>query len=620
MQLDPITFEVLRNALGSMCDEGSEMIARLAYAPTISEGHDHSCALLTAEGRLVAHGNRDQAPHIGSFEPSVRVVKDWVGDEFEPGDIYIFNDPYTGGIHCNDVKLIRPIHHEGRLVAFNSSTGHWPDVGGALPGSFNPRAVDCYSEGLRMPPMRLFRGDALDRTVMTLIEYNMRTGRERIADIHAQRQAGSLIEDRLLELYARHGAETIEALFEDIFDYTEERFRAQVAQLPDGDYEFEDFSDKDIMHPDEPRIRVHCRLTIEGDRASFDYRGSDAAPVGPFGFPRASLETAVFDGTLHCFPQLAPLNHGLSRAVDVLSTPGSCVHIEEPTPASGYASGAYEKVAAVTMACWAAAFQDVEPKRMYAAGINLANLCIGGVHPKTGKHYVNYLWNEGGQGARSYKDGNPFQMMIFIGGATNQPVEILERWYPLLYTNCEGVTDSCGDGTWRGGVGIDRSFKTLGAMTMTMHGDRAEVTPFGLAGGTNGGPNMLRLRRAASPETEEELGMHAMGIRLAPGDQLVYRSNGGGGFGDPLARAPEAVLADVEQGWITREKAVQVYGVVIAGGNGAGDPLRVDETATAARRAGTRPAPEGYGPGEVHPLGRKLRAPANGAGAEQSTA
>ena len=133
-----------------------------------------------------------------------------------------------------------------------------------------------------MPPMRLFHNGALDRTVMTLIEYNMRTGRERIADIHAQRQAGSLIEDRLLELYARHGAETIEALFEDIFDYTEERFRARVAQLPDGDYEFEDFSDKDIMHPEHPRIRVHCRLTIEGDRASFDFRESDAAPVGPF--------------------------------------------------------------------------------------------------------------------------------------------------------------------------------------------------------------------------------------------------------------------------------------------------------------------------------------------------
>ena len=185
--------------------------------------------------------------------------------------------------------------------------------------------------------------------------------------------------------------------------------------------------------------------------------------------------------------------------------PGSCVDIQEHTPASGYASGAYEKVAAVTMACWANAFSTVNPKRMYAAGINLANLCIGGIHPKTGKHYVNYLWNEGGQGARSYKDGNSFQMMIFIGGATNQPIEILERWYPLLYTNCNGVVDSCGDGKFRGGLGIDRSFKALGQMTLTMHGDRAIITPFGLAGGTNGGPNSLSVRRAKNPDSIEEL-------------------------------------------------------------------------------------------------------------------
>ncbi len=611
MKLDAVTFEVLRNALSSMCDEGSEMIARLAYAPTISEGHDHSCALLTAEGRLVAHGNRDQAPHIGSFEPSVRVVRQWIDDKFEPGDVYIFNDPYSGGTHCNDVKLIRPIFHKGKLVAFNSSTGHWPDVGGALPGSFNPRAIDCYSEGLRIPPMRIFKNDKLDKTVMQLIAYNMRTGRERIADIYAQHRAGRLIEERLLDMFDRHGDNTIHALFGDIFDYTEEMFRKQVAELPDGSFEFEDFSDKDIMHPDTPRIRIHCKMTIAGDQVTFDYTGSDRAPIGPFGFPRASLETAVYDGTLHCFPYLAPLNHGLARAVSVLSTPGSCVDIQEPTPASGYASGAYEKVAAVTMACWANAFSGVNPKRMYAAGINLANLCIGGIHPKTGKHYVNYLWNEGGQGARSYKDGNSFQMMIFIGGATNQPIEILERWYPLLYTNCNGVQDSCGDGAYRGGLGIDRSFKTLGAMTLTMHGDRAEVTPFGLAGGTNGGPNTLSVRRAADPGSEEHLGMHAMGIRLEPGDHVIYRSNGGGGFGDPLSRDPALVLADVENGWISREKAEQIYGVALVSSNGAAGSLKIDEASTATRRATLRGKPRvrGYGPGEVHPLGEKLTVP-----------
>lgn len=609
MQLNPITFEVLRNALSAMCDEGSEMIARLAYAPTISEGHDHSCALLTAEGRLVSHGDRDQAPHIGSFEPSVRVVREWTEDKFEPGDVYIFNDPYSGGIHTNDVKLIRPIFHGGKVIAFNSSTGHWPDVGGALPGSFNPRATDCYSEGLRMPPMLLFKGDKLDRTVMTLIEYNMRTGRERIADIYAQHRAGLLIEERLCELYDRHGGETIETLFIDVFDYTEELFRKQVAELPDGEFEFEDFSDMDAMHPDTPRIRVHCRMRISGDKVTFDYTGSDPAPVGPFGFPRASLETAVYDGTLHCFPQLAPLNHGLARSVEILSTPGSCVHIQEPTPASGYASGAYEKVAAVTMACWANAFSTVNPRRMYAAGINLANLCIGGIHPKTGKQFVNYLWNEGGQGARSYKDGNPFQMMIFIGGATNQPVEILERLYPLLYTNCIGIEDSCGDGKFRGGVGIDRSFKVLGALTLTMHGDRAEITPFGFAGGTNGGANILRLRRAANPEIEEDLGMHAVGIRLEPGDHMIYRSNGGGGFGNPLDRDPERVSADVELGWISREKANAVYGVVLRADESAKDRYVIDLNATTVMREqmAKETRVRGYGPGEVHPLGELIQ-------------
>jgi N-methylhydantoinase B len=562
MRLDPITFEVLRNALANMCDEGSELIARLAYAPTISEGHDHSCALLTADGRLVAHGNRDQAPHLGSFEPSVRKLLEWTTD-LAPGDVYVFNDPYSGGIHVNDVKLIRPLFNKGKIVAFNCSTGHWPDVGGALPGSFNPRAVDCYSEGLRMPPMRLFKNEQLDRTIMTLIEYNMRTGKERIADIFAQHRSGKLIEARLIELIERYGQETIDTLFEDIFDYTQQMFRKQVAELPNGDYEFEDYSDKDIMHPDGARIRVHCRMTIESGNVTFDFRGSDPAPRGPFGSPHGSLVTAVYDGTLHCFPDLAPLNNGLARSIRVLSTPGSCVHIEEPTPASGYACGTYEKVAAVTMACWAQAFSTVNPRRMYAAGINLANLCICGVHPKTGKHFVNYLWNEGGQGARSYKDGNSFQMMIFIGGATNQPLEILERWYPLLFTHCTAVQDSCGDGEFRGGLGIDHSFKATGEMTLTMHGDRAVVTPFGLAGGTNGGPNVPRLRRASDPSVEEDLGMYAMGITLQPGDHIIYQSNGGGGFGNPLERDPARVLADVEGGWISLAKAEKTYGVVV---------------------------------------------------------
>lgn len=599
MRLDPITFEVLRNSLRGLCDEASELFARLAYAPTISEGHDFSGAVLTATGLLVAHGTRDQAPHIGSFEPSVRQLLKVV-PSFSPGDVYVFNDPYTGGTHVNDVKLMRPILLAGELFAFACHTGHWPDVGGALPGSFNPRAVDCYSEGLRLPPLRLFEGDVINPTIQALIEMNMRTGRERLADIYAQHRAGLLVEERLRELAERHGKGILQDLFADIFDQTEAAFLSQVAVIPDGAYEFEDFSDRDVMHPDQPRIRVHCVLHVEGGRVRFDFCGSDPAPRGPFGFPRPSLLSAVYDGTLHCFPGLAPLNHGLTRSVSVQSTPGSCVDIQEPTPASGYACGAYEKVAAVTMACWAQAFATVDPRRVHAAGINLANLCIGGVHPRTGKQFVNYLWNEGGQGARSYKDGNSFQMMIFIGGATNQPIEILERWYPILFTHCEAVPDSCGAGTFRGGCGIDRSFVAEGEITLTMHGDRADVTPFGLAGGRNGGPNVLRLRTGAGGP-EQDLGMYAMGIVLRPGDHVIYRSNGGGGYGDPLRRDPERVRGDVAAGWVTAEHAGSVYGIVLRDGV-------VDEVATSRRRAELAECPpdRGYGWGQVHPLGERV--------------
>jgi N-methylhydantoinase B len=164
----------------------------------------------------------------------------------EHGDVYIFNDPYSGGIHANDVKLVRPIFFKETLVAFNCSTGHWPDVGGALPGSFNPRAIDCYSEGIRIPPMRIFRGAELDRTVATLIEYNMRTGRERIADVYAQYRAGLMIEQRLVELIDRHGLSVFETLVDDIFDYTETMFRHQLAAIPDGTYEFEDYGDMEL--------------------------------------------------------------------------------------------------------------------------------------------------------------------------------------------------------------------------------------------------------------------------------------------------------------------------------------------------------------------------------------
>jgi N-methylhydantoinase B len=295
------------------------------------------------------------------------------------------------------------------------------------------------------------------------------------------------------------------------------------------------------------------------------------------------------------------------RAINIVSEKGSCVDVEEPTPVTGYCSGAYEKVDCVTMACWGQALQKIDPTRVHAATVNLQNFCTGGVHPKTGLDFVSYLWLEGGQGARAYADGNSFYMMIFIGGASNQPNETLERWYPMYYTSTEAEVDSCGDGEFRGGFGLSRNFDVWGDTELVVLGDRESIGPPGLAGGTNGGPNIL-IRNPNSPE-EENLGMFTTKALLKKGDRVYFASNGGGGYGLPWKRKAESVLEDVIDELLSLEKARDVYGVAIEAIDPDALEYRIDEEETARLRAALAAGddrPRGTAPFEVNPLGERL--------------
>lgn len=598
--VDPITLEVLRHAFRAMCDESSALLARVAYAPTITEGHDFSGSLLTADARLIAHGRKDQAAHLGTFEASIATILR-AFPEARPGDIYVFNDPYDGGTHTPDIKIVRPIFAGDEHIAYAISCGHWPDVGGPVPGTFNPQATSCYAEGIRIPPTLLFAEGQRVESTFALIRANMRQAAERMGDLHAQVQATKLIEERLLGYVDSFGLDVVTAAIEAAIERSRELFRHAIAELPDGVYSFTDYGDRDYMHPDQPPIKVHLDLVIAGGVATLDFTKSDPAPVGVFGFSRPALLAAVFDGTMHCFPGLTPLNHGITSVLNIVATPGSCVDVQEPTPVTGYASGAYEKVAAITMACWAQAFADIDPRRAHAATINLANLVVSGPHPESKTESVAYLWNEGGQGSRSYKDGNSYQLMIFIAGATNQPIEVLERTIPIRYLRLEALENSCGHGRFRGGLGIDRSFEATDDIVLTMHGDRAEVTPFGLAGGMNGGPNLLVLE-PGTPD-EKPLGMDTTGLAVPKGSRLLYCSNGGGGFGPPHERDPELVLADVADGYVTPNVAEAIYGVVVDRDG------RIDNAATRTKRSELRARPPemGLGPGQVHRLGASIR-------------
>jgi N-methylhydantoinase B len=337
---DPITLEVLRHAFRAMCDESSALLARVAYAPTITEGHDFSGSLLTASGQLIAHGRKDQAAHLGTFEASVGTVIRAFPDP-APGDVYIFNDPYDGGSHTADIKVIRPIFANGELFAYSISCGHWPDVGGPVPGTFNPQATSCYAEGLRIPPTLLYAAGERVESTVALIRANVRQADERMGDLHAQVQATRLVDQRLTSYVDRFGRDVVKNAIESSIARSRDLFRRAIAELPAGTYSFTDYGDMDYMHPDQEPIKVHLDLTIEGGTATFDFTQSDPAPIGVFGFARPALVAAVCDGTMHCFPGLTPLNHGITSSLNIIATPGCCVDVMAPTPVTGYASGAY---------------------------------------------------------------------------------------------------------------------------------------------------------------------------------------------------------------------------------------------------------------------------------------
>jgi len=605
-RVDPVTFEVLRSGFRAMCTEGSALLRRVAYHPTITEGQDFSVALLTNDGRMVGNGHRDQTPHFGSFEATVKaVIEDF--PELNEGDAVICNDPHRLGTHTLDVRIVRPIFREGRIVAYGVALCHWADCGGVMPGTFYPEATECYAEGLHIPPLKIFENEELVQPIWKLLELNLRTPWDRIGDLLAQVHACRLLDRRLNEYMDKFGEHTILDTFEETMDYSERVFKKEVSELPDGVYEFEDFIDHDEGQPGHPRVRVALKMTIDGNKVTYDFTETDPI-VGPAGLPLPGLQSASYDGTLHIFAHLAPLNHGIIRSIALKTTPGTATHVVRPIPTAGYCAGAYEKVDACVMACWAQAFAASDKNRIYAGTVNLQNICLGGTHPDTGVDYVSYTWVEGGQGALVGADGPTGLMYLFISGAGNQPVEIHERFYPWRYTHCEVRQDTAGDGKFRGGFGIFRNWEVLGSSVLTVHGDRTEVGPYSLDGGTNGGPSTLILN--SGTDREQDLGMYASGIKLEPGDHITFGSNGGGGIGKPWERDPKLVLEDVLDDFLSVEKARTVYGVAIDARDEISLDYSIDENVTAALRkdlaARENERPVGFAPYEVHPYGDRV--------------
>ncbi|MBS1881411.1 MAG: hydantoinase B/oxoprolinase family protein [Actinobacteria bacterium] len=589
--LDPVTFEVLKNAFATTVDQMAEQILRTCHSFVIY-ARDFSSALCDAEGNTVMQGSQDIAVHVGTLHFTAKAVLEAFGDDMRPGDVYAINDPYLGGTHFADVRLVRPIYADGELIAFAQSNGHWADVGGSVPGSFDIKAREHFGEGLRIPPVRIWREGEYLTDVVRLMTSNMRSPEVSEGDLHAQAQATAIGEREVLRLVEKYGRETVLQAFEEVQYYVERLSAQRIADLPDGEWETEDFLDADPT-AEEGLIPVRVKLTIDGDRISYDCTGSHAAIGTILNASYGSAFSGLITGTKMFFPDI-PLNSGFYRVISVdLGPEGSVVNANWPIAVTGFCSGAYEKIVNAVFELWS----RVQPQRAMACSFNLEYLLVGGHDQRTEDEplFMWYDWMVGGWGGRRTKDGSNATSAVFGVGEEVQPLEGQERLSPVLTTSHEIIPDSGGPGLYRGGCGVRKGGILTAARgtVMSYCCDRSRSVTWGLNGGLPSIPHGLELKRAGSEEWEH-IGAAFSNEPIGTGDCFTRPSAGGGGHGDPLERDPAAVLEDVIDGYVTVAGAAADYGVVIKEVDPEVLDFEVDDSGTEARRARIRNLRSGW--------------------------
>ncbi|GAA2881886.1 N-methylhydantoinase B [Aminobacter niigataensis] len=580
--LDPVTFEVLKNAYVNIVDQMAEQILRTCYSFVIYS-RDFSSALCDPKGDTIMQGSGDIAAHVGTLHLTAKAVIKKFGDDVHPGDVFVINDVYQGGTHFNDTRLFAPMFYKGELLGFAQANGHWADVGGAVPGSFNVNALDHMAEGLRITPVRVYSKGVYLSDVAELIAHNTRAPKDIIGDLQAQSEACRLAEREVQRLCDKYGVETIKKSFNEVQDYVEDMTRQRISELPDGTWETIDYIDVD---PDEGEglVPIKVKMTIDGDRVHYDLTGSHPKSVGSFlNCCYGGAFAAVVAGTKMQSPDI-PMNSGFYRVVTVDAGPlGSVVNAEWPTPVAGFASGPFEKIMNAVFELWA----EVLPERAMACTFNLDYLLIGGRDTRhEGKPYFMwYDWMVGGWGARNGRDGWAATGPVFGVQLGTQPFEGQERLSPVLTTCHELMVDSGGPGEFRGGLGVQKG-GTLYACERTVVSyccDRERSITWGLWGGLPSIPHGVWINQGQ--ESERYLGSLFSGVPLQQGDTVQRPSAGGGGLGDPLKRDIESVLNDVIEGYVSIGRAKKDYGVVVHEVDADLNEYKLDEQATLAERA-----------------------------------
>ncbi|MEH6719549.1 MAG: hydantoinase B/oxoprolinase family protein [Aurantimonas endophytica] len=601
-RLDPVTFEVLKNSFITTVDQMAEQMLRTCYSFVIYN-RDFSNALHDAEGNSVAQGNYDIAVHVGTLHNTCKeVIRHFEGD-MAPGDVYAINDPYAGGTHFSDVRLVRPIFDEDTLIGFSQSNGHWSDLGGSVPGSFDVTARDMFREGMRITPVRLFHKGRFCSDVANLIAAQTRDPASIIGDIHSQAQATQVAEREILRLVRKYGRDQVTRGMEEVQDYVERAVRKRIADLPDGTWETVDYIDRDPAGG-EGMIPICIKMTIKGDEITYDFTGSHPTIGSMYNSAPGATFSAVVAGTKTFFPDL-PLNSGFYRMIKVTAPKNSIVSAEWPVAVTGFLMP-FEKIMNAIFEMWS----KIMPDRAIACAFNLEYLLAGGRDARKPEKpiFMFYEWLPGGWGGRNGKDGADVTTACFGTGLMSQPNEGNERVNPTRTTEFQIKQDSAGPGKWRGGVGVQKTSLLLEAegAVMSYICDRERAVVWGVEGGLPSMPHGLTLTRAGSEEPTW-LGSVFSDHPVFTGDEFARPTAGGGGFGDPLERDPKKVMEDVIDDYVSIDRAEKDYGVVIREIDRDLCEFEVDEAATQAKRAEIRAARTEWARSDPQEVARKYK-------------
>ncbi|NUB26947.1 hydantoinase B/oxoprolinase family protein [Azospirillum brasilense] len=569
--IDPVTLAVLKGRLEQIADEMDATLYRSAFNPIIAEARDACHGLYHAEtGATLVQGTNGLPIFVGAMAFAVKAVIDKVAREgdLHPDDIFLFNDPYDGGTHLNDFRLVRPIFRQGRLFCWMASVGHWLDIGGNVPGNFNARATDSFQEGVRIPPVKLVKAGVMNHDLLAILAANSRVPVSNYGDLNGQLNALGLGVRRLTELLDEHGEDTVAAAFDAFTARAEALMRSALSKLPDGTYSFEDYLDNDGITAD--RLRIALDLTIAGDRMVLDFSRSSAPCAGPLNIAYSTAVACCYVALKHVFTDV-PANAGCLNPITFVIPETTLLAVKPPKPVGGYTETILRVIGVVF-----GALALADPARATAAPFGTINALSLAGHRPDGSRWVMFSFFGGGLGGNPESDGlnhanNP------ISTATIPPVEILEAAYPVMFTQWALRPDSAGAGLHRGGLGAVYEIEALTAADVFLLGERGVFAPFGVAGGTPAALNRF-VWQSDEGEKSPPLASKVTDVKIRDGQRVRLETPGGGGWGNPFRRDAEAVARDVRLGYLGAEAARSAYGVALT------DDGALDIAATAALR------------------------------------